>query len=72
VVLLLERYSKKYDAGLALCAPLAGSPTLIKHIYDFRVVFDYFFPNVFMFGAVDVPNDAFLLWQTPDLTTMIT
>jgi hypothetical protein len=66
VVLLLERYSKKYDAGLALCAPLAGSPTLIKHIYDFRVVFDYFFPNVFPFGAVDVPNDAFLLWQTPD------
>lgn len=65
-VLLLERYSSKYDAGLALCAPLAGSPDLIKHIYDFRVVFDYFFPNVFPFGAVDVPNDAFLLWQTPD------
>jgi hypothetical protein len=66
VVLLLERYSSKYDAGLALCAPLAGSPDLLKHIYDFRVVFDYFFPSVFTFGAVDVPNDAFLLWQTPD------
>jgi pimeloyl-ACP methyl ester carboxylesterase len=65
-VLLLERYSSKYDAGLALCAPLGGSPDLIKDIYDFRVVFDYFFPSVFTFGAVDVPNDAFLLWQTPD------
>jgi pimeloyl-ACP methyl ester carboxylesterase len=63
---LLERFPGKYDAGLALCAPLAGSPAQIRYIYDFRVVFDYFFPDVFTFGAVDVPEDAFLLWQTPD------
>ena len=38
-LLLLERYPGKYDAGLALCAPVGGSPDLIKYTYDFRVVF---------------------------------
>lgn len=73
-LLLLERYPGKYDAGLALCAPVGGSPDLIKYTYDFRVVFDYFFPNVFKFppnppgeepfGAVDVPQNAHLFWKT--------
>jgi pimeloyl-ACP methyl ester carboxylesterase len=73
VVRLLERYASQYDAGLALCAPLAGSPEQIKYIYDFRVVFDYFFPDVFTFppnqpgekpfGVVDVPENAYLFWD---------
>ena len=73
-LLLLERYPGKYDAGLALCAPVGGSPDLIRYVYDFRVVFDYFFPTVFTFppnlpgevpfGAVDVPEDAFLFWES--------
>jgi pimeloyl-ACP methyl ester carboxylesterase len=74
VLLLLEQHPGRYDAGLALCAPVGGSPDLIKYTYDFRVVFDYFFPTVFTFppnspgeqpfGAVDVPEDAFLFWET--------
>jgi pimeloyl-ACP methyl ester carboxylesterase len=70
--LLLERYPGKYDAGLALCAPVGGSSDLIRYVYDFRVVFDYFFPAVFTFppnqpgekpfGAVDVPENAYLFW----------
>ena len=42
-------------------------------MYDFRVVFDYFFPSVFTFppnqpgeepfGAVDVPENAYLFWE---------
>ena len=73
-LLLLERFPGKYDAGLALCAPVGGSPDLIEYSYDFRVVFDYFFPTVFTFppglpgeapfGAVDVPENAFLFWDT--------
>jgi pimeloyl-ACP methyl ester carboxylesterase len=63
-LLLLERYPGKYDAGLALCAPVGGSPDLIRYVYDFRVVFDYFFPTVFTFGAVDVPEDAFSFWES--------
>jgi pimeloyl-ACP methyl ester carboxylesterase len=73
-LMLLERFPEKYSAGLALCAPVAGSPDFIKHAYDFRVVFDYFFPNVFTFppnqpgakrfGAVNVPENAFLFWES--------
>ena len=73
-LLLLERYPGKYDAGLSLCAPVGGAPDLIRHSYDFRVVFDYFFPTVFTFppnqpgeqpfGATDVPENAFLFWET--------
>ena len=73
-LMLLERHPGKYDAGLALCAPVGGAPDLIKYTYDFRVVFDYFFPTVFTFppnqpgeqpfGAVDVPENAFLFWET--------
>lgn len=73
-LLLLERFPGKYDAGLALCAPVGGSADFIKYAYDFRVVFDYFFPTVFTFppdqpgeqpfGAVDVPQNAFLFWET--------
>lgn len=72
-LLLLERYPGKYDAGLALCAPVGGSPDLINYTYDFRVVFDYFFPTVFTFppnqpgekpfGAVDVPQIPLLIWE---------
>ncbi|HEX2928633.1 MAG TPA: alpha/beta hydrolase, partial [Candidatus Binatia bacterium] len=73
-LLLLERYSGKYDAGLALCAPVGGAPDLIRYVYDFRVVFDYFFPTVFTFppnqpgeepfGAVEIPQNAFLFWDS--------
>jgi pimeloyl-ACP methyl ester carboxylesterase len=81
-LLLLERFPGKYDAGLALCAPVGGSPDLIKYVYDFRVVFDYFFPNVFTFppnqsgeepfGAVDVPENAFLFWESVYVPRIIT
>ena len=71
---LLERFPGKYDAGLALCAPVGGSVDFINRAYDFRVVFDYFFPGAFTFppnqpgaepfGAVDVPQDAYLFWDS--------
>ena len=73
-LLLLERFPGKYDAGLALCAPVGGSADFINYAYDFRVVFDYFFPTVFTFppdqpgeqpfGAVDVREHAFLFWES--------
>ena len=60
---LLEQHPNKFDAGLALCGPAGGAPKQIKYIEDFRVVFDYFFPDVFPFGAFDVPPDAFMQWE---------
>jgi pimeloyl-ACP methyl ester carboxylesterase len=81
-LLLLERHPGTYGAGLALCAPVGGSLDLIKYTYDFRVVFDYFFPNVFTFppnlpgeepfGAIDVPENAFLFWESVYVPRIIT
>lgn len=64
--MLLERSPQTYDGALALCGPLGGAPYQIKHLNDFRVVFDYFFPDVLPGNAVEVPEDAFLSWEYPD------
>jgi pimeloyl-ACP methyl ester carboxylesterase len=61
---LLEQHPDRFDAGLALCAPAGGAPQHIKYAGDFRVVFDYFFPDVFPSGAFDVPANAFKDWET--------
>lgn len=74
-VQLVEQHPERFDAGLALCAPVGGSPRYIKYAEDFRVVFDYFFPGVFPFGAFDVPSNAFNDWETvyvPRITAAMT
>jgi pimeloyl-ACP methyl ester carboxylesterase len=73
-LMLLERFPAEYNAALALCTSVAGSLDFIKHAYDFRVVFDYFFPDVFTFppnqagekrfGALSIPENAFLFWES--------
>jgi pimeloyl-ACP methyl ester carboxylesterase len=64
VMRLIEQQPRRYDGALALCAPVGGALEQIQYAEDFRVVFDYFFPDVFPFGAFDVPPDAFLDWET--------
>ena len=63
-VMLLEQHPERYSAGLALCGPIGGMPYQIKYLGDFRVIFDYFFPAVFPFGAMDIPPYAYLDWDT--------
>ena len=60
--LMIEHFPDKYAGALALCGPIGGGPYQVQYLSDFRVVFDYFFPNVFSFGVTDVPPDAFLNW----------
>ncbi len=62
VALMIEHYPDKYDGALAACGPIGGGAYQVKFLTDFRVVFDYFFPGVFDFGAAQVPPDAFLSW----------
>jgi hypothetical protein len=35
----------------------------MDYVGDFRVVFDYFFPDIFDFGATNVPPDAYQDWE---------
>jgi hypothetical protein len=58
----IEKHPSMYQGGLAMCGPVGGMPAQIQYLGDFRVVFDQFFQNVFRFGVVDVPEDAYLDW----------
>jgi pimeloyl-ACP methyl ester carboxylesterase len=60
----LEKYPNIYQGGLALCGAIGGAPFQIRYIGDFRVVFDYFFPDVFEFGVINIPPTAATEWKS--------
>ncbi len=60
--MLLERFPERYDGGLSLAGPIGGAPYQIKYLSDFRVVFDFFFPSVFSFGAFQASAFEYLNW----------
>jgi pimeloyl-ACP methyl ester carboxylesterase len=64
--MMVEKYPETYAGGLALCGPLAGARYQIGYMADVRVLFDYYFPNVFPFGLLDVPADAHEHWDGPE------
>jgi len=46
-MLFMERFPTSYDAGLALCGPLAPTTYFMERgAFDARVVFDYYYPGV--------------------------
>jgi pimeloyl-ACP methyl ester carboxylesterase len=61
--MMVEKYPGIYAGGLAMCGPIGGMPVQTAYLADFRVVFDCFFPTVFGFGAVEVPEDAYESWS---------
>lgn len=61
-VQLLEEHPETYHGALALCGPIGGASYQVRYLNDFRVVFDYYFPDVFAFGSADVPQDGYLDW----------
>jgi pimeloyl-ACP methyl ester carboxylesterase len=51
-MLFMEQFPAAYDAGLALCGPLASASYFMERgAFDLRVVFDYYFP-----GALPPPD----------------
>jgi hypothetical protein len=64
-VKLMEIYPDTFDGGLAMCGPLGGYYRATPHAADFRVVFDYFFPDVLPGDAMNIPEDAWQYWETP-------
>lgn len=69
VSLMIEHFPDKYAGALAMCGPVGGGPYQIQYLSDFRAAFDYYFPDVFDFGVVDVPPDAFLNYPLTDPPT---
>jgi pimeloyl-ACP methyl ester carboxylesterase len=68
--LMIEHFPDKYAGALVMCGPIGGGPYQVQYLSDFRVVFDYFFPDVFPFGLADVPAEAFGDWETYSTQTI--
>ncbi|MGD9900387.1 MAG: hypothetical protein AB7T22_14780 [Calditrichaceae bacterium] len=60
----IEMYPGVFDGGLATCGPVGDFKKQIDYFSDFRVVFDYFFPNIIPGTAVDVPEEVMMNWSS--------
>jgi pimeloyl-ACP methyl ester carboxylesterase len=67
-MMFMERFPTSYDAGLALCGPLASaSYFMARGAFDVRVIFDYYFP-----GALPPPDKVPADFKnTPELAKQI-
>jgi len=59
-----ERHPELFDGALAACGPVGDFTGQIDYLGDFRVLFDYFFPDVIPGGPVDVPDSVRAQWST--------
>jgi pimeloyl-ACP methyl ester carboxylesterase len=62
--LAAERRPELFDAALAVCGPVGDFAGQIDYLGDFRVLFDYYFPDVIPGSAVDVPDTVRAQWNT--------
>lgn len=53
---IIEKFPESYDAGLALCGPLAQASWFMQRPFDIRVMFDFYFPGALPSPA-KVPTD---------------
>jgi len=69
--LLLEQSPDMFSSGLAACGPVGSFRAQVNYVGDFRVLFDYFFPNVIPGTVVDVPPDVIANWYTRYLPAVV-
>lgn len=59
-----ERYPETFDGVLAMCGIYGSFIAEVNHIGTFRVIFDYFFPDLLPGNAVTVPEEMMYEWET--------
>jgi pimeloyl-ACP methyl ester carboxylesterase len=69
--LSVEQYPDIYDGGLAMCGPYGDFGAQINHFGDFRVVFDYFFPDLMPGDPLSIPTSLVDDWQSGFFTETI-
>jgi pimeloyl-ACP methyl ester carboxylesterase len=62
--LLMEQSPEMFTSGLAACGPVGTFRGQVNYVGDFRVLFDYFFPEVIPGTAIDIPFYVVLQWGT--------
>lgn len=66
--LALEKYPDLFSGGLSTCGPVGDMRKQVNYWGDFRVVFDYFFPDLLPPTAINIPDDLIPLWNSEDKT----
>jgi hypothetical protein len=69
--LAVERYPKLLSGGLSLCRPCGDFQRQVNYYGDFRVLFDYYFPNVLPGDAVNIPDELIQNWDTKYVLTIM-
>ena len=65
-MMFMERFPTSYDAGLALCGPLAPTTYFMERgAFDARVVFDYYYPGVLP-SPDKIPDDYKITKESAD------
>jgi pimeloyl-ACP methyl ester carboxylesterase len=70
-MLLAERSPRAFDGVLALCGPYGDFRRQVDYVGDFRVLFDYYFPNLLPPTPVDIPEDLLDDWESTTYSTTI-
>jgi pimeloyl-ACP methyl ester carboxylesterase len=58
-----ERHADRFHGALAGCGPIGDFRAQLDYIDDFRVVFDYFFPNLLPGTALEIPESLQQQWD---------
>jgi pimeloyl-ACP methyl ester carboxylesterase len=67
--LALERHPELFDGGLATCGPIGDFRKQLDYFGDFRVLYDYFFPDILPGTATNIPPALMRHW-TPKFEGM--
>jgi pimeloyl-ACP methyl ester carboxylesterase len=65
---LAERVPELFTAAYATCGPIGNFRLQINYVGDFRVLFDYYFPEIFRLPRlgtpIDIPQPVIDTWET--------
>ncbi len=61
--LSMEKNFFLYSGALSLCGPSGDFAAQLNYFGDFRVLFDYFFPDVLPGSAIDIPQELMDNWD---------
>jgi LysM repeat protein len=62
--LLIDQSPSLFSGGLAACGPIGSFREQINYLGDFRVLFDFFFPDVLPPSPIDVPGEVMTDWES--------
>jgi hypothetical protein len=69
--LSMEQFPEVFDGGLAMCGPYGDFERQTRHLGDFRVVFDYFFPGLIPGSPISIPATLINTWETEYYSTTV-